>query len=271
MIRALLLAAFVLLASGPARAQALIADLSSHLIAITTGFAGTELLLFGATEGEGDVVVIVRGPDGETSVRRKARVAGIWINRDELRFSGVPTFYRIASSKPLADFVPLALRQRHQIGVDFLRLQPQREIGSEEVAAFRAGMVRNKEAQNLYEPEVGRVSFLGPRLFRTRILSGQRADRQLLGRSAADPRRPGHRRTDHADVRQQGRLRCRRLRFRARVGCTLRLIAILLAVSAGWAPASSSGNSWKAGDKPCRPDSNRPSAFSSSSPTRRPS
>jgi hypothetical protein len=97
-IRALLLAAFVLLASGPARAQALIADLPSHPIAITTGFAGTELLLFGATEGEGDVVVIVRGPDGETSVRRKARVAGIWINRDELRFSGVPTFYRIASS-----------------------------------------------------------------------------------------------------------------------------------------------------------------------------
>ena len=169
-IRALFLAAFVLLASGPARAQALIADLSSHLIAITTGFAGTELLLFGATEGEGDVVVIVRGPDGETSVRRKARVAGIWINRDELRFAGVPTFYRIASSKPLADFVPLALRQRHQIGVDFLRLAPQREVGSEEAAAFRAGMVRNKEAQKLYEPEVGRVSFLGPRLFRTRIL-----------------------------------------------------------------------------------------------------
>jgi uncharacterized protein (TIGR02186 family) len=169
-IRALLLAAFVLLASGPARAQALIADLSSHLIAITTGFAGTELLLFGATEGEGDVVVIVRGPDGETSVRRKARVAGIWINRDELRFSGVPTFYRIASSRPLADFVPLALRQRHQIGVDFLRLQPQREVGPEEAAMFRAGMVRNKEAQKLYEPEVGRVSFLGPRLFRTRIL-----------------------------------------------------------------------------------------------------
>lgn len=170
MIRALLLAACILFASGPARAQALIADLSSHLIAITTGFAGTELLLFGATEGEGDVVVIVRGPEGETSVRRKARVAGIWINRDELRFSGVPTFYRIAASKPLADFVPAALRQRHQIGVDFLRLQPQREVNSEEAAAFRAGMVRNKEAQKLYEPEVGRVNFLGSRLFRTRIL-----------------------------------------------------------------------------------------------------
>jgi uncharacterized protein (TIGR02186 family) len=153
-----------------AKAQPLVADLSSHLIAITTGFAGTELLLFGATEGEGDVVVIVRGPDSETSVRRKARVAGLWINRDEMRFTGAPAFYRVAASKPLAEFVPPALRQRHQIGAEFLRLQGPADAAQDEVAAFRAGLLRNKEAQNLYDPEIGRVSFLGPRLFRTRIL-----------------------------------------------------------------------------------------------------
>jgi uncharacterized protein (TIGR02186 family) len=235
-IRALFLAALVLLASGPARAQALIADLSSHLIAITTGFAGTELLLFGATEGEGDVVVIVRGPDGETSVRRKARVAGIWINRDELRFSGVPTFYRIASSKPLADFVPLALRQRHQIGVDFLRLVPQREVGSEEAAAFRAGMVRNKEAQKLYEPEVGRVSFLGARLFRTRIVfpanvpTGNYSVEVLLIRGG------------QVIAAQTTPMFVSKVGFGADIydfahewAALYGLIAILLAVSAGWA------------------------------------
>jgi uncharacterized protein (TIGR02186 family) len=165
---AVLLALFV---SVPgAKAQPLIADLSSHLIAITTGFAGTELLLFGATEGEGDVVVIVRGPDSETSVRRKARVAGIWINRDEMRFSGAPTFYRVAASKPLAEFVPQALRQRYQIGTDALRIQAQGEADADEIASFRQGLVRNKEAQKLYDPELGRVAFLGPRLFRTRIV-----------------------------------------------------------------------------------------------------
>ena len=34
-------------------AASLVADLSSHLIAITTGFTGTEVLLFGAKEGPG--------------------------------------------------------------------------------------------------------------------------------------------------------------------------------------------------------------------------
>ena len=88
-------------APQPARAQALVADLSSHLIAITAGFAGTELLLFGATEGEGDVVVLVRGPDSDVAVRRKARVAGIWLNTESLSFANVPSYYRVASSKPL--------------------------------------------------------------------------------------------------------------------------------------------------------------------------
>ncbi|MBI1245286.1 MAG: hypothetical protein GC202_09795 [Alphaproteobacteria bacterium] len=170
MIRAFVVALLFTMCAAGARAQALVADLSSHLIAITTGFSGTELLLFGATEGEGDVVVIVRGPDGDTTVRRKSRVAGIWINRDELRFSGAPSFYRLAASRPLADFLPNALRQRHQIGVDFLRIQPTRQLNSEETAAFRAGMIRNKETLKLYDKEVGRVSFLGNRLFRTRIL-----------------------------------------------------------------------------------------------------
>jgi uncharacterized protein (TIGR02186 family) len=160
----------ILLTPMGARAQALVADLSSHLIAITAGFAGTELLLFGATEGEGDVVVLVRGPEGETAVRRKARVAGIWLNTEELRFGGVPSYYRVASSRPLAEFLTPALRQRHQIGSEYLRVAPLREANVEAVQSFRAGLVRNKERLALYEAEPGRVTFLGPRLFRTRIV-----------------------------------------------------------------------------------------------------
>jgi uncharacterized protein (TIGR02186 family) len=169
-MRALAAALLLLMCAAiPARAQPLVADLSSHLIAITAGFSGTELLLFGATEGEGDVVVLVRGPEGETAVRRKARVAGIWLNTEELRFGGVPAYYRVASSRPLAEFLTPALRQRHQIGAEFLRLAPLREANIETVQAFRAGLVRNKERLQLFDPEPGRVAFLGPRLFRTRI------------------------------------------------------------------------------------------------------
>lgn len=159
--------AMIAAAAGPVRAQPLVFDLSSHLVAITTGFSGTEMLLFGATEGEGDVVVILRGPDSETVVRRKSRVAGIWINTDSVAFTNAPTFYRVASSRPLDEITTPALRQRHQIGLENLRLTAAAQ--RPDIDVFRAGLIRNKERRDLYSSEVGRVAFLGPRLFRTRV------------------------------------------------------------------------------------------------------
>jgi uncharacterized protein (TIGR02186 family) len=163
--------AIALLALLPARAhaQALVADLSDHLIAITAGFAGTDVLLFGATEGEGDVIVVLRGPEAPVIVRRKTRAAGIWINTERIAFNGAPAFYRVASSRPLDEIANTALRTRQQIGIDFLRITPERELTPAKFENFRQGLLRNKEREDLYSARVGEVSFLGPRLFRTRF------------------------------------------------------------------------------------------------------
>ena len=92
MRRGLLLVALALmsLSAVPAvAADELIADLTSHFIAITTGFTGTEVVLFGATDGTGDVIAIVRGPEHDAVVRRKSRVAGLWINTRKMTFTGL--------------------------------------------------------------------------------------------------------------------------------------------------------------------------------------
>lgn len=163
--------AIALLALLPVRAhaQALVADLSDHLIAITAGFAGTDVLLFGATEGEGDVIVVLRGPEAPVIVRRKTRAAGIWINTERIAFNGAPAFYRVAASRPLDEIANTQLRIRQQIGVDFLRITPERELTPAKFENFRQGLLRNKEREDLYSAKVGEVSFLGPRLFRTRF------------------------------------------------------------------------------------------------------
>jgi uncharacterized protein (TIGR02186 family) len=167
---ALLSLIVAVLAAAPARAQPLVFDLSSHLIAITTGFSGTELLLFGATEGEGDVIVTLRGPETTVVVRKKSRVAGIWINTERMAFTGVPAFYRVAASRPIDQVAPPALRARHQIGLENLRLSPPPDARPGDSQIFRAGLLRNQEARALYSWEPGRVTFLGPRLFRTRVV-----------------------------------------------------------------------------------------------------
>ena len=58
------------------------ADLSSHAIAISTGFTGASVVLFGATDGPADVIAVIRGPDHEQTVWRKGKVAGLWANAE---------------------------------------------------------------------------------------------------------------------------------------------------------------------------------------------
>ncbi len=166
------LAAMLILgaSAAPAHSQPLVFDLSKHLIEITTGFAGTDMLLYGATEGEGDVVVVLRGPSTDAVVRRKERVAGVWINTERMSFTDVPAFYRVAASKPLDQIVPQAVRARQQIGLDYLRLTPAANADPQKAAEFRAGLLRVKESRQLYSSKEGEVSFLGPRLFRTRVV-----------------------------------------------------------------------------------------------------
>lgn len=167
-VAAVLLAGLALGAVA-ARAQALIADLSNHLIAITTGFTGTEVLLFGAIEEDGDVVVIVRGPVSDLSVRRKERVAGIWMNTDRMDFVEVPSYYAVAASSPLSEIAPPQLLARHGIGLEHLRFLPEDEEDAARQQSWREALVRIKQRQRLYVDEVGRVTFLGRRLFRTTV------------------------------------------------------------------------------------------------------
>jgi uncharacterized protein (TIGR02186 family) len=147
-----------------------VADLSRHLVAITTGFAGTDVLLFGAIEEPGDVVVIVRGPDRPVVVHRKSRLLGVWVNTAQMTFGRVPSFFAVASSRPLIEVAAATVRARHEMGLEHLRLSLPRAKASPNVAAeWRAGLIRNYERLGLYKADVGDVIFLGNRLFRTRI------------------------------------------------------------------------------------------------------
>lgn len=170
MLQILMLIAALFTSTTSAHAGApLIADLSEDLVAITAGFKGSDLLLFGTTEGDGEVIVVVRGATTDLVVRRKARVAGIWINRDDVRFSDVPNFYHVASSAPIEEILPLEVLKAEQIGLDQLVLEPAFVLEADERAAFRAALVRNQQRRALYYPKVEAVSFVGGRLFRTNV------------------------------------------------------------------------------------------------------
>ncbi len=153
-----------------AQPAALITDISSHLISITSNFSGTDLLLFGAVEGgAGDVVVVVRGPELPVVVRKKNRVAGIWINQEAVEFRRVPGYYAIAATRPLGEIASDGVLGRLELGLDRLRFKAVTEITRAERDLFGQAIVRAKVRENLYRLELAKVRFLGDTLFRTRV------------------------------------------------------------------------------------------------------
>ncbi|MBV9201061.1 MAG: TIGR02186 family protein [Alphaproteobacteria bacterium] len=165
-----LLLVFSLLCWGPpAHAEELVADLTSHLIAITTGFTGASVVLFGAIDGPGDVIVAVRGPEREMTMRRKSRVAGIWVNTQAVTFANVPSFYAVAASRPMADILSPAAAAFYRLGIPNMKLVAATPAPSVVVDAFRAALERTQLQAGLFVERMGKVDFLGERLFRTTI------------------------------------------------------------------------------------------------------
>lgn len=170
-MKRLLLSLILMLPLSASAVEPLVADLSKHLVAITTGFAGTDVLLFGAIEevagGEGDVVVVVRGPTQTETVRRKARQAGIWANTGSAEITGAPAFYWVATTRPLAEIAPPGLLERHQIGTDHLALTIEADDAETAPPDYRRAFLRLKKARGLYGVGEEEIAFLGRRLFRT--------------------------------------------------------------------------------------------------------
>jgi len=162
--------------AAPARAAdpPLVVDLSRHLVEITTGFSGTDLLLFGAVEpvrgdDSPDVVVVVRGPPLDETLRRKESVAGFWVTAGSARAAGVPGFYRVAATRPLDQIAPPALRDRLGLELDRLALPLLLADDGADPATYRAALLRLMRARGLVDDTVGAVVQPGRRLFRTDV------------------------------------------------------------------------------------------------------
>ena len=165
-----------LLLCTPASAQDLVSGISQDTIQITSNYTGTNIVVFGAIEQaqsaagrdqHRDIVVVVRGPDEAMTVRRRDRFAGVWVNSDAARFEGMPAYYYLASTEPIARIAPPAALARYGIGLQGLRPSA---IGSHhDPEPFRQAAIRHLQRSGLYMESPGSIDFLSESLFRTRV------------------------------------------------------------------------------------------------------
>ena len=157
----------------------LVPDVSQRDIEIVYSFTGADLLLFGAilypggrapgSERPADIVVVVKGPTQSVLMREKEKVAGIWVNAARTRFRSAPSFYAIASSRPVGTLVDERTRAIYELGLDSLQLSPASNALSGEQARFTRGLVDLKRRAGLYYEAPGSVEITDGVLYRARV------------------------------------------------------------------------------------------------------
>ena len=152
-----------------ARAAAVLADLSSHIIAIGGGFIGDSVVLFGSTDGPGDIIAVIRGPERDVTVWRKGKVAGIWINADSLTFDNIPAFYAVVASRPIEQLINPSTAALYKIGTAQLKYETLSPAAPERTRRFADALIREQQRAGLFVADTGRVTFLGERLFRATL------------------------------------------------------------------------------------------------------
>ncbi len=176
LLRALVFLLMAPLALGASEPK-LVPDVSQREIQIRYSFTGAELLLFGAILYPGgrvptdrvDVAVVVKGPVQPILVREKQKVAGIWMNVESERFRSAPSFYAVASSRPIADLIDERFAAIYELGLQNLQLSPGAGATPEERRRFEAGLIDLQQRQQLYKEDPDGVEITDGVLYRARI------------------------------------------------------------------------------------------------------
>lgn len=170
-LRSLLLLLMLVL---PLQAETVVADLSQTRVSITANFDGSEILIFGAVkretaippENDLGVIIAVEGPPEPVTIRRKSKVAGIWVNTAAAEIDAAPTFYAVASSAPLEKILTQTEDLRHKITTR-TAIRAIDSGAAEELDQFTDALVRIRAGEDLYQTRESAVLLRSQTLFST--------------------------------------------------------------------------------------------------------
>lgn len=146
-------------------ATPMIADVSQHVVEIRSDFNGAQLLIFGARNVPGDLVIAVRGPETNAVLRRKERIAGMWMHVDQRKYHSLPIFYALASTKPINKLAPPNVLQSLGLGEHRMIV----EAGGEPDDVFDAALSKALVKKHWWQLPFGRITYFGESLFKARI------------------------------------------------------------------------------------------------------
>ncbi len=156
----------------------LVPDISARRVDIRYTFTGAQLLLFGAIVYPGgrapappaDIVVVLRGPVQPILLREKQKIGGlVWMNADSNRFRSAPSYYAVASSRPISALVDERTAAIYEMGLGNLQLSPGGGALPEKERRFEAGLLDLRTREALYSENPRGVEISNGVLYRATI------------------------------------------------------------------------------------------------------
>ena len=102
-------------------------------------------------------------------MREKQKIAGIWMNADSNRFRSAPSFYAVASSRPVRELVDERTAAIYELGLGDLQLSPGGGALPDKERRFEAGLLDLRKRQGLYAEAPNGVEISEGVLYRARI------------------------------------------------------------------------------------------------------
>jgi uncharacterized protein (TIGR02186 family) len=116
------------------------------------------------------VIVTVEGPSTPVTVRRKDRVAGIWINNAEVKVDSAPSFYAVATTGPLNYILSDTENLRHGITIERVIRAVGITAEAEKSGEFLQALLRVRTDEDRFRVLEGKVELTEDTLFRADIV-----------------------------------------------------------------------------------------------------
>ena len=140
-------------------AHPIISDLALRNITIGSDFKGTEILIFGALDIKGDVIILVHGPKRSLFINKKEKKYGFWVNGKREKLEDVEQFYSVSSTRKLSDVTTSDIL--NSIRINSLKLSSDKELNN----AFKKMKIKD----NLYTQSENNIHLINDKLFRSTI------------------------------------------------------------------------------------------------------
>ncbi|WP_246054954.1 TIGR02186 family protein [Paracoccus gahaiensis] len=161
-------------AEGPA--EQVVAGLSNSSVAITTSFDGSDILIYGAIKRQTpipetplDVIVTIEAPSQPLTIWQKQRRAGIWINTDRVEIGAAPSFYAVATTRPLDQILDPDWDNRYRISLPLVLRAFAGAPQVEDTLPYTEALIRLRRQNGHYRLEENAVALVEDTLFRTDI------------------------------------------------------------------------------------------------------